>query len=75
MSLLRLDPNDTVAVAREPLLAGQVYEGLTAADAVPRGHKIALAPIRAGAPVLKYAQVIGIASEDIPAAFEGIVTA
>ena len=67
MSLLRLDPNDTVAVAREPLLAGQVYEGLTAADAVPRGHKIALAPTRAGAPVLKYAQVIGIASEDIPA--------
>ena len=67
MSLLRLDPNDTVAVAREALSVGQSYDGVTVAEAVPRGHKVAVSDIKAGDPVLKYAQIIGIASQDIAA--------
>ena len=30
-----------------------------------RGHKMAVAPIAAGAPVLKFGQIIGFATEDI----------
>lgn len=67
MSLLRLDPTDSVAVARETLSPGSVYDGVAAVDAVPRGHKVALQDIAAGQPVLKFAQIIGIASRDIPA--------
>jgi altronate hydrolase len=33
---------------------------------IPAGHKVAVRPIAAGAPVHKYGQVIGIASCDIP---------
>ena len=61
--LIRLDPTDNVAVARRPLEVGQ--EGAT--QLIPRGHKMALAPIAAGQPVRKYAQIIGYAHEDIAA--------
>lgn len=52
--LLRLDPSDTVGIALNARPGG-----------VPAGHKVALAPIQAGTPVIKYAQKIGIASRDI----------
>ncbi|MGH3326723.1 MAG: UxaA family hydrolase [Streptomycetales bacterium] len=64
--LLRLHDSDTVAVARADLPAGApAGRGLRARDPVPRGHKIALRPIEAGAPVLKYGQVIGFATRRI----------
>ncbi|MEM9147231.1 MAG: altronate dehydratase family protein [Pseudomonadota bacterium] len=37
-----------------------------ATERIPRGHKLALAPIAAGAPVRKYGQLIGYASQAIP---------
>ncbi len=60
---VRLSPADNVVTALRPLAVGD--EGAT--TLIPRGHKMAAEPIAAGAPVLKYAQVIGYAAEDIPA--------
>jgi len=48
-SLVRLHPDDTVAIARRALSAGE--EG--AVEDIPRGHKMALAPVAAGGAVLK----------------------
>lgn len=67
MKILTLDPNDTVAVAREALEPGAHVDGLEIRDPVPRGHKVALRDVAEGAPVLKYAQMIGVASEPIAA--------
>jgi altronate hydrolase len=44
-----------------------VFEGVVARQAVPRGHKVAVLECAAGAPVLKYGQVIGLASAPIAA--------
>jgi altronate hydrolase len=59
--LLRLRPDDDVAVAIDGLAAGDVLgEGLPdAVGAVPPGHKVALLDLAAGADVRKYGQVIG----------------
>jgi len=64
---VRLDPRDNVATAIRALKPGEDALGVVAGEAIPRGHKIALAPIAAGAEVVKYAQGIGIASSDIAA--------
>ena len=62
---IRLDSIDNVATAARALSIGAGIEGVTAQDPIPRGHKLATAPIAKGAPVRKYAQVIGYAAEDI----------
>ena len=62
---VRLDPADNVVMAIRPLAAGAGVEGPATTALVPRGHKIATVPIAKGAPVLKYAQVIGYAAGDI----------
>lgn len=65
---LVLRPGDDVAVAIEPLAAGQALEGgIVLVDAVPRGHKFALRGLRTGQPIRKLGQVIGTASAPIPA--------
>ena len=60
---------DSVAVARRALAGGSRVEslGLDALNDIPAGHKIACRAIASGQPVLKYGQVIGIASRDIAA--------
>ncbi|MEM8656830.1 MAG: altronate dehydratase family protein [Pseudomonadota bacterium] len=60
---IRLDPTDNVATARQPLEVGA--GGAT--QLIPRGHKMATEAIPKGAPVRKYAQIIGYAAEDIHA--------
>jgi len=66
---MRVAATDPVAVALEDLSAGQdVRAGgveLTLRDAIPKGHKFALVPIKAGAGVNKYGFRIGTATEDI----------
>jgi len=62
-STVRLSEQDNVAVAVKPLDIGEAG----AVEAIPQGHKLALADIKRGAPVYKYAQVIGYAAEDIAA--------
>jgi len=60
---IRLHPSDNVAVARVNLAAGQSIQfagtSVTVREAIPAGHKIALAPIAPGEPVLRYGETIG----------------
>ena len=62
---IRLDAADNVVMAMRSLETGADAEGNPTLSLVPRGHKIATRSIAAGEPVLKYAQIIGYASEDI----------
>ncbi|MCA8880450.1 MAG: altronate dehydratase [Rhodobacteraceae bacterium] len=65
MTAIRLSPRDNVVTAAAPIEIGSTAEGVTATSLIPRGHKMAAAAIPKGAPVYKYAQVIGYAAEDI----------
>jgi altronate hydrolase len=69
--VLAVDARDNVANALEELATGDRIEALGRSIAVrtpvPLGHKVALAPIAAGDPVVKYGQAIGRASSDIAA--------
>ena len=66
---LVISARDNVATALQPLEAGQVItiggESVTVAEQTPRGHKIALRPIRRGEEVVKYGSTIGTATDDI----------
>ncbi|GAA3856142.1 altronate dehydratase family protein [Celeribacter arenosi] len=61
MPTVRLSDLDNVVTAKRALNVGEAG----AIDPIPRGHKIATSDIAKGAPVLKYAQVIGYAAQDI----------
>lgn len=61
MTVVRLAPTDNVVTATQSLQPGQAG----AIDSIPRGHKIADASIAKGQPVVKYAQIIGYAAQDI----------
>ncbi|WP_421725873.1 UxaA family hydrolase [Bauldia sp.] len=63
--VLRLHPDDNVVVAIDPILPGAVAEGITATARVPKGHKMATAPVAVGDPIRKFGQIIGFASEAI----------
>ncbi|TYB87902.1 UxaA family hydrolase [Oceaniovalibus sp. ACAM 378] len=65
--ILTLHPQDNVAIALADLPAGEVCgpAGTTLLQSVGQGHKIAVAPIRAGQNVLRYGQIIGQATRDI----------
>lgn len=63
--VLRLSPTDNVVVAVDPVDPGTAAGGAVALARIPRGHKMAIAPIEKGEPVRKYGQVIGFAGEAI----------
>ncbi len=67
--IIILNPADDVGVARKVISAGAPAgpEGLFAKVQIGRGHKIALHAIAKGKEVLKFGQVIGVASEPIEA--------
>lgn len=71
MKTIKIHPNDNVAVALQPLAAGEEIrvgeQTLTTLEAIPQGHKIALSPIAEGAPIIKYGTPIGRAKTAIPA--------
>jgi altronate dehydratase len=60
---------DNVATALEALEPGRVIHGggpaVTVREAIPRGHKIAMVAIEAGAAVIKYGSSIGTATTAI----------
>lgn len=62
---IRLSADDNVVVAVDQIPQGSEAAGLTARERVPRGHKMAIAPIREGEPVRKYGQIIGFASKHV----------
>lgn len=66
---IRLNATDNVVTARAELLPGTVIpgEGVTVAQPIPSGHKVATRPIANGEAVRKYDQIIGFACEDIAA--------
>src|SRR5579872_4588874 len=62
-SVIHLHASDNVAIARVPLAAGQVVRvdghDVTIEDAIPIGHKVALAAIAAGETIVRYGQIMG----------------
>ena len=72
-SVLLLDARDTAAVALTPIQPGtevEVRRGgetirVVAEALIPFGHKIAVAEMGAGDPVVKYGEVIGYATTGI----------
>lgn len=64
---IRLHVDDDVLIARQQLIAGAVLpdEQVRVLGLVPPGHKIAIRDIAVGAPVRRYGQIIGFASQAI----------
>ncbi|MCI8418061.1 MAG: altronate dehydratase [Lachnospiraceae bacterium] len=66
---VKIHTGDTVAVALKPLEAGRVLDvagvRVTLREKIPQGHKFALEEIEAGAQVIKYNAVIGVAEKPI----------
>jgi altronate dehydratase len=64
-----ISESDNVATALDALEAGRCVplgrSAVTLAEAIPRGHKFAIATIRAGDSVMKYGSAIGTALADI----------
>ncbi|WNC13779.1 UxaA family hydrolase [Brevibacillus brevis] len=68
-----MKPHDKVAVALEPIPAGAevsvVCEDrsfhITLSDPIEFGHKFAVVAIRQGEDILKYGEVIGVATREI----------
>ena len=63
--LIVLDSRDNIAIALQDLALGLVIEQtdidtpLVVANAIPRGHKIALCDIAKGEPIIKYGERMG----------------
>ena len=72
VNTLVIDSRDTVGVALADLAAGTPItfadmngQRIVACEAIPFGHKVALAPIAKGEHVIKYGASIGVADRDI----------
>jgi altronate hydrolase len=71
-NMIVLDAADNVGVALRDIAAGETVldasgHGLAAEEAIPQGHKIALAAIDAGARILRFGVPVGIAVHPIDA--------
>ena len=69
---IRLNPKDNVGVVVQDVSAGEEVDfgnGLiiTALDSIKLPHKLALVDMKAGAYVVKYGELMGYATQDIPA--------
>ncbi|WP_084582682.1 UxaA family hydrolase [Sphingomonas azotifigens] len=64
-ALFQIDPRDPVATALRDIDAGESALGVVVAQPIPKGHKVALQPIVAGAPVHKFGFPIGRATQPI----------
>src|SRR5919204_993838 len=64
---IRLHPDDDVVIARTELSAGTLVakESVRASVRIPAGHKIAVRAVAQGAPVHRYNQIIGFATQPI----------
>ena len=52
-------------IVLRPLAAGELVPGVTLRADIPLGHKFAMRPVAKGAPVVKYGQVIAVATVDM----------
>lgn len=67
---IQLHPADDVVIARDLIAAGTELAaagGLRVLADIPAAHKLAIRPVAKGAPVRRYGQIIGFASDDIGA--------
>jgi altronate hydrolase len=67
---IKLHDNDDVLIARSALPAGTIltdFNDLVAAADIPAAHKIACRDVAEGAPVRRYGQIIGFATQPIRA--------
>ncbi|WP_423790772.1 UxaA family hydrolase [Microvirga solisilvae] len=62
---VRLSESDKLVVAVDPIMPGTTLHGVTVKDRIPRGHKMAIAPVAQGEPILKFGQIIGFASKPV----------
>ena len=62
---VKLNENDNVATALREINTGETTQNLESINKIPKGHKIALRKIKKGEKIIKYDQLIGIASKDI----------
>lgn len=67
-NLIVISPDDTVGVVIRETAIGDTLEGsdgriIQAATEIPKNHKIALIRISKGDRVIKYGEVIGVATE------------
>jgi altronate dehydratase len=72
---IMINPQDNTAIAFNDIEAGddvsvisasgEVIRKISAAQVIPFGHKIALAAIGKGENVLKYGEIIGVATQPI----------
>ena len=46
--MIQIHPTDNVAVALHPVTKGTVFAGITAAEDIPQGHKMALRSLAEG---------------------------
>jgi arabinonate dehydratase len=60
---IRLAGDDNVIVAVDQIPSGTAVAGVTATERIPRGHKMAIAPVAMNEPLRKYGQIIGFASK------------
>ena len=64
--VIRLHENDGVLIARSSLPPGMVVaDGVTTAERIPAGHKVAIRAIAVGEPIRRYGQIIGFATAPI----------
>ncbi|MCL1996795.1 MAG: altronate dehydratase family protein [Defluviitaleaceae bacterium] len=62
---IKINMHDNVAVALEPIGVGEKVFNITTTQEIPKGHKIALLPIKKGENVIKYGYPIGHVKTDI----------
>lgn len=73
MNALKIHPQDNVATVIEPIQSGISVsyaesgnmKAITAKESISVYHKIAISDIPSGTPVIKYGEVIGIATKPI----------
>jgi altronate hydrolase len=68
--VIKLHENDDVAIARGAIAAGTALAevgGLVVAEDIPAAHKVAIRDVAEGAPVRRYGQIIGFATQPIRA--------
>ncbi|WP_186063974.1 UxaA family hydrolase [Burkholderia gladioli] len=67
---IKLHDKDDVLIARGAIAAGTIlaeFDDLVASAEIPPAHKIACRDVAQGAPVRRYGQIIGFATQAIPA--------
>lgn len=69
MKAVVMDKKDNVATAIVPIKKGERVQigerEIEVLDDIPQGHKFAIKEIKAGESIIKYGEIMGIATKDI----------